>query len=155
MIALYRPRIEDLWFREKLMNDEDTMSYNHAWGGTIPFPQEEWENWYNRWLLNNENKRYYRYVTENNNFLGEIAYHFDEARKIYIADVIIHASYRGKGYGKKALLLLCENAKNNGIQEIFDDIANDNPAITLFKNCGFEEIYRTNEYIMLKKKLTD
>ncbi len=155
MITLYKPRIEDLWFREKLLNDEATMTYNHACGGTIPFPKEKWGDWYDRWLLNHENKRFYRYITENGEFLGEIAYHFDEARNVYIADVIIYVSYRGKGYGKKALLLLCENARNNGIQEIFDDIAIDNPAIALFINCGFEETYRTSEYIMLKKKLID
>ena len=28
--------------------------------------------------------------------------------KIYIADVIVYAPYRGKGYGRKALLLLCQ-----------------------------------------------
>lgn len=155
MIELYRPKIEDLWFRENLMNDKDTMSFNNAWGGTIPFPQEKWENWYNKWLNNSRNKQYYRYVTENDIFLGEIAYYFDEVRKVYMTNVIIHASYRGKGYGKKALLLLCENAKNNGIPEIFDDIAIDNPAIHLFISCGFEEIDRTDKYIMLRKKLSD
>ena len=28
MIRLYAPKIEDLWFREKILNDEKTMSYN-------------------------------------------------------------------------------------------------------------------------------
>lgn len=42
MIALYKPRIEDLWFREKLINDGATMAYNHTCGGTIPFPKEKW-----------------------------------------------------------------------------------------------------------------
>lgn len=155
MITLYKPKIEELWFREKLINDEATMGYNHAWGGTIPFPKEKWEAWYDRWLLNHKNKRFYRYVTKNGEFLGEAVYHLDEAKKVYIANVIICASHRSKGYGKQALLLLCDNAKNNGIQEIFDDIAIDNPAIGLFMSCGFEEIYRTGEYIMLKKKLID
>ena len=41
MIELYKPNLEELWFKEKMMNDEDTMSYNHAYGGTIPFPTQE------------------------------------------------------------------------------------------------------------------
>ena len=152
-IVLYEPQVEDLWFTEKLMNDEETMSYNHAWGGTIPFPKEKWKVWYDKWMINHENKRYYRYVKENNNFIGEIAYHFDDERKIYIAHVIIHAAYRGKGYGKAALMLLCEQAKSNGVTELYDDIAIDNPSVSLFVKCGFEEVYRTDEYIMVKKKL--
>ena len=31
-ITLYTPSLEDLWFRQKMMADEETMSYNHAWG---------------------------------------------------------------------------------------------------------------------------
>ena len=38
MLKLYTPKFEDLWFRQQLMIDEATMSYNHAWGGTIDFP---------------------------------------------------------------------------------------------------------------------
>ncbi len=152
-VTLYSPQVEDLWFKEKLMNDKETMSYNHAWGGTIPFPKEKWKVWYDKWMINHENKRYYRYVKENDNFIGEIAYHFDDERKIYIADVIIHADYRGKGYGKESLLLLCDQAKENGVQELYDDIAIDNPSVSLFMKCGFEEVYRTDEYIMVKKKL--
>lgn len=45
-ITLYTPSLEDLWFRQKMMADEETMSYNHAWGGTIPFPKEAWHGWY-------------------------------------------------------------------------------------------------------------
>ena len=32
MLTLVKPNIDDLWFREKLMADEDTMSYNAKWG---------------------------------------------------------------------------------------------------------------------------
>ena len=45
-IILYTPSLENLWFRQKMMADEETMSYNHAWGGTIPFPKEAWHGWY-------------------------------------------------------------------------------------------------------------
>ena len=30
MITFYIPTTEDLWFREKLLGDAETMSYNHA-----------------------------------------------------------------------------------------------------------------------------
>lgn len=153
MVELYKPQVEDLWFKETILRDEQTMSYNHAYGGTIPFPKEKWESWYDRWIINHENKRFYRYIKENATFLGEAAYHFDEERQIYIADVIVYAPHRGKGYGRKALILLCETARNNGVQELFDDIATDNPSVTLFLRCGFQETLRTSEYVLVKKEL--
>ena len=39
-IEFYKPKIEDLWFKETMLADEDTMSYNHAYGGTVPFPKD-------------------------------------------------------------------------------------------------------------------
>ena len=41
MLETYKPDIGELGFRQGLMADPETMSYNAAWGGTIPFPQEE------------------------------------------------------------------------------------------------------------------
>ena len=153
MIELYEPCIEDLWFKEKMMGDEQTMSYNHAYGGTIPFPKKHWADWHDRWITNHNSKRFYRYIKENNSFVGEVAYHFDEERQIYIADVIIFVPYRGKGYGRKGLMLLCEAAKENGIKELHDDIAIDNSSVELFLKCGFAEVLRTSEYVLVKKEL--
>ena len=153
MIELYTPTIEDLWFKEKILGDEETMSYNRSYGGTIPFPKIRWATWHDRWITNNEDKRFYRYIKENDTFLGEVAYHFDEERKIFLADVIVYAPYRGKGYGRKALLLLCEIAKSNGIHELYDDIAIDNTSVSVFIKCGFIEVLRTSEYILVKKEL--
>lgn len=153
MVELYKPRIEDLWFREKMLSDDQTMSYNHAYGGTISFPKEKWESWYRRWILAQEGRRFYSYIKENDTFLGEVAYHFDEERQMHIADVIIYAPYRGKGYGRQALLLLCETARGNGVSVLFDDIAIDNPSVALFLKCGFTEVLRTSEYVLVKKEL--
>lgn len=153
MIELYEPALEDLWFKETMLSDAQTMSYNHAYGGTIPFPKEKWAAWYDRWVIHHNNKRFYRYIQENSTFVGEAAYHFDEERQIYIADVIVYAPHRGKGYGRQALLRLCESAKSNGIRELFDDIAIDNPSVALFLKCGFQEVLRTDEYVLVKKDL--
>ena len=29
-VSFYKPRLEDLWFREAMMADPETMSYNNA-----------------------------------------------------------------------------------------------------------------------------
>ena len=154
MIGVYKPELKDLWFRQALMADEATMAYNHAWGGTIPFPEECWADWYDWWVVNHEGKRFYRYVTdEHGAFIGEIAYHFDEDIPGFAADVIILAKYRGKGYGAQALDILCAAARENGVDRLYDDIAADNPAVRLFLRRGFTEERRTAEKIWLVKEL--
>ena len=155
MITIYKPALKDLWFRQQFMADEATMSYNAGWGGTIPFLEAEWESWYEHWLIRHEGKRFYRYLkdSEANTFVGEIAYHYDEKRCIWLADVIVASEYRGNGYGSEGLQLLCDAAKENGVEVLRDDIAIDNPAVGLFLKAGFTEEYRTDEIIMLKKNL--
>ncbi len=153
MITLHKPQIEELWFKETMLDDQQTMSYNHAYGGTIPFPQEKWASWYAKWVETPDNKRFYRYIKENDTFLGEVAYHFDDERRMYLADVIVYAPHRRKGYGREALSLLCEAAKSQGIQTLFDDIAIGNPSVSLFIQCGFREVLRTDECILVRKDL--
>lgn len=152
MIKLYKPSIDDLQFRQKLLSDPETMSYNHAYGGTIDFPKDRWEQWFDFWITNTERKRFYRYLyeTESNRFVGETAYHYDEEQDIFLADIIVAAEYRGRGYGSEGLKLLCESAKINGVKELYDDIAADNPSVKLFLKNGFHEEYRNDKIIMVK-----
>ena len=154
MLTVYQPAYEDLWFRERMLSDEETMAYNHAWGGTVPFPKAQWKEWYDRWVADPDGKRYYRYVkNEADELIGEIAYHFDPGINGWIADVIVYAKYRRSGYGGLALEALCSAAKENGISILYDDIAIDNPAVGLFTRHGFSEVSRTKEKIILKKEL--
>ncbi|MBQ6290282.1 GNAT family N-acetyltransferase [Clostridiales bacterium FE2011] len=155
MIKCYQPALEDLGFRESLLADPDTMSYNNAWGGTIPFPREKWESWYQYWIGNPEGKRFYRYLQdeETGEFVGEIAWHLDEKRNIHICDVIILARYRNRGYGSEGIRLLCEAAKRSGIAILYDDIAADNPSWKLFLKNGFEISSRDDEVVMVRKVL--
>lgn len=59
MLSLVKPAFDDLWFREKLLADEETMSYNARWGGTILFPEDEWESWYESWVPGCKKQWYY------------------------------------------------------------------------------------------------
>lgn len=154
MLQIYTPQLDDLWFRQSMMSDEETMSYNHAWGGTISFPKESWEDWYDYWVVNHENERFYRYLKDDKRgFVGEIAYHLNAETEQYMDNVIVKAEYRGNGFGNQGLKLLCCSAKENGVTILYDDIAIDNSAIALFLKNGFEEEYRTDEIIMLRKNL--
>ena len=155
MLELYKPEIKDLWFKQKLLGDEETMSYNRKYGGTIAFPEERWPGWYESWLNGQEDRRFYRYLKESEGgyFVGEAAYHFDEKLNEHLCDIIVMDKYRHKGYGTKGLELLCEAAWKNGLKVLCDNIAIGSPAIGLFIRNGFKEEYRTREYVMLKKTL--
>lgn len=85
--------------------------------------------------------------------MGEIAYHYDPEYDGYVANVIIFSAYRGRGYGAEGLRMLCDAARKNGVSVLYDDIAIDNPAVSLFQRQGFYEAYRTEEKIILKKEL--
>ena len=154
MIESCLPRPDELWFRQKMLADGATMAYNRAYGGTIGFPEERWPDWYERWIAHPEG-RYYRYLRESvsGEFVGEIAYHFDGEK--YLADVIVHAPYRRRGYGAAGLTLLCDAARKNGVAVLHDDIAADNPSVGLFLRCGFTVEYRTDEIVMVKKVLSE
>lgn len=153
MLTMYEPKCEDLWFRRQMLADGETMSYNRAWGGTIPFPEEDWRDWHEHWLVRHEGRRFYRYlINEDGRFVGEIAWHLDGENKAQ-ADVIVHAKYRGRGYGKQGLALLCAAARESGLTELYDDIAADNQAIGMFLKSGFVEESRTELQILLKKIL--
>ena len=154
MLTLYTPTLDDLWFRQQMLEDHGTMSYNHAWGGTIPFPKEKWQSWYACWLCDPEGRRFYRYLKDKEGvFVGEVAYHWDEDDQKVLADVIVYAPFRGKGYGREGLRLLCQAARENGIEVLHDDIARDNPAIRLFLSEGFVIETEKEMTYLLKKKL--
>ena len=155
MLKVVKPELEDLWFRESMMADIETMSYNDAWGGTIPFPKEDWDEWYTLWVRNSGQERYYRYLKDDANkvFVGEISYHFDKLRNIYICDVIIKAEFRKQGFGTQGIQLLCEAAKANGVEALYDNIAADNPSAHLFLKNGFSIEFQNDEILMVKTVL--
>ena len=155
-LELYTPTLEELWFRQRMLADPATMAYNRAWGGIIPWPREAWSDWYDWWIVHPAGKRFYRYLRdrESGDFVGEIAYHWDDQEGFCQADVIVYAPCRGRGCGRAGLRLLCRAAKENGFDALYDDIARDNPAIRLFLSEGFEIVAERDMTRLLKKDLT-
>ncbi len=132
----YRPDLDELWFKEKMLSDEATMSYNHAYGGTITFDKERRPQWYEKWILD-EKEHYYRYLksTDDSNFVGEIALHKEAER--WLVDVLVYAPFRHNGYGQEGLVYLTKEARRRGIKALYDEIAKDNSSIKLFLKNGF------------------
>ena len=105
-------------------------------------------------MRNSGQERYYRYLKDDANkvFVGEISYHFDKLRNIYICDVIIKAEFRKQGFGTQGIQLLCEAAKANGVEALYDNIAADNSSAHLFLKNGFSIEFQ-NEILMVKTVL--
>lgn len=155
VVELVIPTLAEMAFRKALLADEKTMSYNRAWGGTIDFSQDRWALWYQKWIADENPHYYYRYLYSRglDAYVGEAAYHYEAETGRYLCDVIVHAQYRGHGFGAAALTQLCEAAKENGVEELYDDILPDNPSIRLFLKQGFEEVGCSETACIVRKKL--
>lgn len=155
MLVLHEPRLDELAFRQRLLADEATMTYNEAYGGTIAFPEERWKNWHQRWVASHSPAFFYRYLkkSQTEEFVGEVAYHFDEESQHYLCDVIIFSPYRGQGFGDQGLKLLIQAATVNQLTTLFDHLAPGNPAVSLFLKNGFTIENETTEGTLVKRVL--
>ena len=149
-IELYIPEIEDYWYEEKIEKDENTMSYNagydvsyygyHYDTGCIDFPEDRWEEAYNKRIREN---RYLAYVKDKdlNEFVGYVNYHYNKSQDRWECGVVIEHKYRGRGYAKEALKLLCDTAKSSGVKELYDNFEIDRAnTLKLFESVGFKVI---------------
>ena len=147
-LELYVPKLEDYWFEELMESDPETMSYNagydvsyygyHYDTGCIDFPRERWIITYERRV--NEN-RYFAYLkdTNTNEYVGYCNYHYVEAEKRYECGIVIYSKFRGKGYAKAGLRLLCNEAKKNGVKEMYDNFEIDRGnTLKVFESVGFK-----------------
>lgn len=113
MLELYIPKLEDMWFVQRMQEDPATMDYNAGWDvsfpgyhpdtGCIDFPKSEWADMHGR-LVGHEPEQFYAFVREMETgaFVGEVNFH-DHGQAM---GVLLYAPYRGRGYGPPALELL-------------------------------------------------
>lgn len=148
MLKLYVPKLEDYWYEEKILKDPNTMSYNagyevvyygyHYDTGCIDFPKDKWKEKFDK----RQNKSmYFAYVIdlEINEFIGYCNYQYNEKDNKYECGLLIEAKYRGKGYSKEVLTLLCEEARKNGIKELYDTFEVDRGnTLKIFEDVGFK-----------------
>ncbi|MDE7300012.1 MAG: GNAT family N-acetyltransferase [Lachnospiraceae bacterium] len=120
-LYLHIPAFEELWYRQKIMQDPDTMSYNRGYDldfdgydkatGCIAFPEQKWADWYAR-FIGQEPRRFYAYIVRESDgeFIGEVNVHRKEDAGWYDMGIVLEAKYRGKGYAADALQLLLQHA---------------------------------------------
>lgn len=127
-VLFYKPKFEDLWFRQAMAADPETVNYICGAFDSISLFQGKWGLWYELWVEKPE-KRFYRYIAtgKSRSFVGETFYFYDEQQKAWLAGISVCAKCRGQGYESAALQLLCKVARGEGIPEkdIKNWLAND------------------------------
>ena len=166
-IKLYIPSIDELWYRQTILMQPDTMSYNkgfdldlplyHKDTGCIEFPKEKWEKWYSFWI-DNKPTTFYAYILRESDhqFIGEVNLHYNSKNDWYDMGIVIESKFRGKGYSKDALNLLLETAFTTyTARAVHNDFENTRDiAYKLHLSAGFK-IISSNENIidlLIKRK---
>lgn len=147
-VYLKEPSLEEYWYQEKILNDPLTMEYNAGWDvsyngydyetGCIKFGKEKWESEFNK---RQESNIYYAYIVreEDNEFVGTVNFGFNEKKNQYTCGIVIEYSHRGKGYGKKALKLLCDIAFNEyNVDSLYNGFDKERSSIKIFGDLGFK-----------------
>ena len=136
-MKFYKPEIKDLWYRQSLVENEETMSFNDINGGIFPFSESKWDMWYKKWIL--DPKYYYRYIqNENDDYVGEVSYVLTDEEDTCLVCIIIEANQRNKGYGTKALEELLKVIKENEIKKV---IVEDNDSSLFERNENFHSFH--------------
>jgi len=138
MLTLHPASPAHMPYRQALLADPATMAYNAPWfppEGTIPFPEEKWPAWLNRWT-GHEPECFCGYLAaEDSTLVGEVCWHGYGAGM----GVVIHADHRGKGYGTQGLLLLLHRAFSHPeiarMENTFESTRD--PALRMHKRVGF------------------
>ena len=80
-VYFHIPEFEELTYRQKIMSQPDTMSYNKGYNvsyegyykdtGCIDFPRNKWMDWYSD-KVNKKPKYFYAYIVkkDDNSFMG-------------------------------------------------------------------------------------
>lgn len=152
-LYLHIPSFEELDYRQKILAQPDTMSYNRGYElgfdsydnetGCIDFRKEYWKDWYSLWV-SNEQERYYAYLTQikDDDFIGEVCLHYDKNSNSHCIGIVLEAKYRGNGYCSEGLIKLAEKAFIDlNIGKLRNDIPIERKyAIAGHKKAGFKEI---------------
>ena len=156
MLELYIPAVEDLWFRQAMEADPATMAYNAGWDvsydgyhpdtGCIDLPEPLWPAEHAR-LVGREPERFYAFVREieTGAFVGEVNFQRESPGGGYGMGVVIHAPFRGRGYGLPALELLLRRAFEDCGVPVLRNSFEEDPAAALAVHLrsGFRPVGRS------------
>ncbi len=157
-LRLYLPQYNELFFREQLLSDPQTMAFNrfkepspqyHPETGCIDFPRRDWALWYGFWM-EKEPDNFYAILADGRTPVGEVSWYFDGEN--YNAGIILLAKHRNKGYCAPALKLLAQRAfEVHRLEALSVSLSTANaPAVKGFTKAGFRRIRRGGGTCLLR-----
>ena len=166
-LQLYVPKLDDLWFRQEMMADPATMSYNAHWDvayagyhpdtGCIDFPEDAWADWYDQWI-GQEPEYFYAYIVRCSDgaWLGEVCFHHTPEQDWWDMGIVLYAPYRRKGYAVPALRLMLDRAfRDGGVTRLHNEFELTRPAaLEIHRTVGFREVGSENgiRHVMLTRE---
>ncbi len=161
-VHLHIPSLDELLYRQKIMQDPATMAYNKGYDidspdydretGCILFPRDEWEGWYD-YFVGSEPERFYAYIVRDADgaFIGEVNLHRSGCGPWHEMGIVIEACYRGQGNSRCALKLLLEHAfEKMNATEVRNDFEETRiAAMKTHLSVGFEELERKDGIVLL------
>lgn len=154
-LELYIPKLEELWFYQKMLSHPETMSYNAGWDvsydgyhrdtGCIDFTESEWAEWYHYWK-DHKSERFYAYLRRKRDgaWIGDVNVHYTPEEDWWDMGIVLYAPYRGKGYATEGLKLLLAQAFRvcgaNRIHNNFEVARKEVSAWKTHLNAGFREL---------------
>ena len=88
-----------------------------------------------------EPKAWFRAIAAGDELVGFVMVYRDpEAQQFYVWRFMIDAQHQGRGYGKRAMELLLDEARGDGASHVtLSVVPGDQSALGFYKNLGFEE----------------
>ena len=153
MLELYIPKVEDMWFAQKMQEDPDTMAYNAGWDvsfagfhpetGCIDLPESAWADKHAR-LVGREPECFYAFVREkeSGDFVGTVNFRYDADGDWHDMGVVLYAPCKGRGYGTMAMEMLLHHAfVVCGVEKLHNEFETTRtPAIALHEKFGFRRV---------------
>jgi len=135
----------------ELSNDffNEYSNYNISLFGIDIIKEMDIKNYFQT-FVNNDNKKAFIAIF-NNKIIGYITFYIKTQPNFWIvkkigdiSGLMVNKYYRNKGIGTKLIKVAIEYFRNNGIKyyEVFTSI-NNKDGISLYKKCGFNELYTT------------
>ena len=159
-ISLHVPTFKELYYRQTILSQPDTMDYNkgyelnfigyHKDSGCIDFPKNQWVKWYSHWI-DNKPISYYAYIQRDidHKFIGEVNLHYKSEHDWYDMGIIMEGKYRGLGYSKQALhkllIVAFEEYQAKAVHNEFENYRT--KAFKLHQDEGFNIISNKNDII--------
>lgn len=161
-LSLHVPEYKELWYRQKILGDPETMRYNAGYNlgfdgydnmtGCIDFPETDWEKWYN-YFIGCEPYRYYAYIVNTDGeFVGEVNLHMSDESNVFDMGIVLEAKRRGKGYAVEALKMLLKQAfEKMNADAVCNEFEDERlSAVKIHLDAGFEAVEKKNGITVYK-----